>query len=74
MRLLLLALWCFVLWGSLLLVSTLWAMLAEGSQALARLARLSPLNQASVAGALLAWSLVIWGLLANRSKHDNAEA
>lgn len=74
-RLLLLAVWCFVLWGSLLLVSTLWAALAEGAPALERFARLSPLNQASVAGALLAWGLVVWGLLAQRNPEgDGAEA
>lgn len=72
-RLLLLAFWCFVLWGSLLSLSTLWTLLSEGTPALARFARLSPLNQASVVGALLAWVLVAWGLLVNRRKHDGAE-
>jgi hypothetical protein len=69
-RLLLLAFWCFVLWGSLLVLSTLWAVLFDGAQAFERVARLSPLNQICAAGALLAWGLVVWGLLAQRRVAD----
>lgn len=63
MRGALLAGWCLVLWGSVVLLATLWALVTQGGAALGHFARLSPVNQVLAIAALVVWSLVAWGLV-----------
>lgn len=56
--------WCFVLWGSVILLATLWALATHGGAVAAGLfARLSPVNQALAAAAGVVWVLGAWALV-----------
>jgi hypothetical protein len=60
-RLVLLAFWCFVLWGTLLDLVALWMLLTQGpSLALQNLQALSATNALTAALAILVWLTVAW--------------
>jgi hypothetical protein len=55
--------WCLVLWGSVVLLATLWALVTQGRvTALGHFARLSPVNQVLAIAAFVVWGLVAWSL------------
>lgn len=63
----LLAAWCLVLWGSIVLLATTWALVTRGGGAAwSAFLRLSPVDQVLAAVALFAWALVAWGVLDRR--------
>lgn len=67
--------WCFVLWGSVLLLATAWALVTRGGgAALALFTRLSPVNQALAASAAVVWALVAWALRAARTQRTSESA
>ncbi len=59
--------WCLVLWGSLILLATAWAVLTRGGgEALGSFTRLSLPNQVVAFVALVAWALAGLALVERR--------
>lgn len=67
--------WCLVLWGSVMLLATLWALVTQGGGiALDHFTRLSALNQGLAITALVVWALVAWGFIDARRTRGSESA
>lgn len=65
--------WCLVLWGSVIVLGALWALVSRGGRpALDAFTRLSPVNQVLAGAALVVWTLAAWAVLDARGRRSGA--